>query len=176
MLGVVESLLGHPVAKILDQSFYKPAGDGMGTNWHTDNAYFQMGNPLGGLAMWIAIHDATKENGCLKVLPNAFKHEFPHQRDLDSDHHIRTYVDESKALYCELDAGGVVFFCFGTPHATGDNRSSSPRAGVGIHYVNTEKMDGPNVDRWRKLGHISDTSIESAGDLFNQLVDQIKGT
>lgn len=26
------------------------------------------------------------------------------------------------AVHCELEAGGVVFFTFGTPHATGDNQ------------------------------------------------------
>ena len=33
VVAAVSTLLGDPVVKILDQMFYKPAGDGMGTNW-----------------------------------------------------------------------------------------------------------------------------------------------
>ena len=136
VVQAVSALLGDPVVKILDQMFYKPAGDGMGTNWHTDNAYFRIPEPIRGCAMWIAIDDARKENGTLKVIPGLHHREHPHARDPDSDHHIRTHVDESTAVHCELASGGVAFFCFGTPHATGPNPTQRGRAGVGIHFVN----------------------------------------
>lgn len=42
VVSAVSTLLGDPVVKILDQMFYKPPGDGTGTNWHTDNAYFRI--------------------------------------------------------------------------------------------------------------------------------------
>ena len=153
VIETVSALLGDPVVKILDQMFYKPPGDGMGTNWHTDNAYFRIPDPLRGCAMWIAIDDAKKENGALKVVPGAYEQEFLHDRDPDSDHHIRTYVDESTAVHCELEAGGVVFFCFGTPHATGPNPSSMGRAGVGIHFVNLDHASEAMRagDRWQHV-------------------------
>lgn len=173
VMSAVEALLGAPVTKILDQSFYKPAQSGMATNWHTDNAYFQVSDPLCGLAMWIAIHNASRTNGCLRVVPSVFDTSFPHRRDPASDHHIRTEIDESRALHCELDAGGVVFFCFGTPHATGDNRTDSPRAGVGIHYVNTEKIDGPNVQRWRDLQTKSRLTPNSADVQLNAMIKRL---
>ena len=153
VVAAVSALLGDPVVKILDQMFYKPPGDGMGTNWHTDNAYFRIPDPLRGCAMWIAIHDSTKENGTLKVIPGAYEHEFLHDRDPDSDHHIRTYVDESTAVHCELEAGGVVFFCFGTPHATGPNPTTRGRAGVGVHFVNRDHASEAMRagDRWQHV-------------------------
>ncbi len=132
----VTALLGEPVVKILDQMFYKPPGTGMGTSWHTDNAYFQINEPLRGCAMWIAIHDADQANGTLKVLPDRFNDTLMHERDPASDHHIRTYIDAQDAVECELAAGGVVFFSFGTPHSTGPNPTDTGRAGVGLHFVN----------------------------------------
>ena len=132
----VTALLGAPVVKILDQMFYKPPRTGMGTSWHTDNAYFQIGEPLRGCALWIAIHDADQTNGTLKVLPDRFNDTLMHERDPASDHHIRTYIDAQDAVECELAAGGVVFFSFGTPHATGPNPTDMGRAGVGLHFVN----------------------------------------
>jgi phytanoyl-CoA hydroxylase len=134
VLSVTE-LVGEPAYKILDQSFYKPSRVGLPTNWHQDNAYFRITDPLKGTAMWIAIDDATGENGTLKIVPGAFHHQLKHDRDPESDHHIRTEVDESTAVHCDLKAGGVVFFCYGTPHATGANTSESDRTGVGIHFL-----------------------------------------
>ena len=151
VVTATEALIGKPVIKILDQMFYKPAHTGMGTSWHTDNAYFKLADPLKGVAMWIAIHDATKENGTLKIVPRAFREDFPHSRDPASDHHICTRLDERRAVHCELKAGGVVFFCFGTPHATSDNLSTSGRAGAGIHFVNRSCMNGPLENRWQRV-------------------------
>ena len=153
VVQAVSALLGDPVVKILDQMFYKPPGDGMGTNWHTDNAYFKIAEPLRGCAMWIAIDDANAKNGGLKVVPSVFDQEFLHERDPDSDHHIRTYLSDTDAVQCEVPAGSVVFFSFGTPHATGPNPTRDGRAGVGIHFVN---FDYANADmhatlRWQQV-------------------------
>lgn len=150
VVQAIESLIGKPAIKILDQAFHKPPRSGMGTNWHTDNAYFKLSDPLRGVAMWIAIHEGTVANGTLKVVPGAFHDEFPHERDPASDHHIRTQLDETRAVHCELPAGGVVFFCFGTPHATGDNASSEDRVGVGMHFVNEHHMSLPQLKHWQR--------------------------
>ena len=53
--------------------FIKPPKIGIGTNWHQDNAYFKITNPLGGTAMWIAVDDARIDNGTIHVIPKSFK-------------------------------------------------------------------------------------------------------
>lgn len=136
VVDAVSKLIGDPYILHLDQIFLKPAGDGMGTNWHQDNAYFKISDPLKGTAMWIAVHDATVANGTLNVIPGVFRQEFPHSRDPMSDHHIRCYPDESKAVPCEVAAGGVVFFCYGTPHCTRGNTTEKDRAGFAYHFLN----------------------------------------
>jgi phytanoyl-CoA hydroxylase len=136
VVEAVAQLIGDPVLLHLDQVFLKPGQHGAGTNWHQDNAYFKIGNPLKGTALWTAVHDATLANGTMRVIPRAFADDLPHDRDPDSDHHIRCWPDESKAVPVELPAGGVVFFCYGTPHATGANRTDRERAGVALHFIN----------------------------------------
>lgn len=138
VIAAVTDLIGSPACRILDQLFYKPPRIGGPTNWHTDNAYFRISDPLKGTAMWIALHDASRENGTLKVIPRQFHIKHPHDRDPDSDHHIRMKADDYDAVHCELKAGGVVFFCYGTPHATGANITDEARCGVGIHFLNTD--------------------------------------
>ncbi len=134
----VGQLIGEPVLLHLDQVFLKPGKHGAGTNWHQDNAYFQIGDPLRGTAMWTAVHDANAQNGTMRVVPDAFGEALEHTRDPESNHHIRCYPDESRAQLIELPAGGVLFFAYGTPHATGANNSERERAGVALHFLNAE--------------------------------------
>lgn len=137
----IRQLIGDPVLLHLDQVFLKPAQHGAGTNWHQDNAYFKIPDPLKGTALWTAVHDATVENGTMRVIPDAFDTPLEHTRDPDSDHHVRCYPDESQAQIVELPAGGALFFAYGTPHATGANTTERERAGVALHFLNGE-MDG----------------------------------
>lgn len=138
VIETVRQLIGDPLLRQLDQSFVKPAGSGAPTNWHQDNAYFKIGDPLKGTAMWIAVDDATAANGTMRVIPASHRHAFDHVRDPDSDHHIRFYPDEDKAVTVELPAGGVLFFCYGCGHATGANRTDRDRAGVAFHFLNAD--------------------------------------
>ena len=135
VIEAVRNLIGEEITLHLDQIFLKPGKTGMGTAWHQDNAYFKISQPLRGTAMWIAIHDANIANGTIRVVPQAFDTLLPHERDGNSDHHIRCFRDETKAETVELKAGGVLFFCYGTPHCTGDNTTDSERAGLAYHFL-----------------------------------------
>eukprot|EP00747_Dinoflagellata_sp_TGD_P200355 gnl/TRDRNA2_/TRDRNA2_73753_c1_seq1.p1 gnl/TRDRNA2_/TRDRNA2_73753_c1~~gnl/TRDRNA2_/TRDRNA2_73753_c1_seq1.p1 ORF type:complete len:342 (-),score=62.93 gnl/TRDRNA2_/TRDRNA2_73753_c1_seq1:194-1219(-) len=128
----------------LSQTFWKPARHGLGTGWHQDNAYFQIpenpntGQCDYGTAMWIAIHDATVENGTLEVAQGHHRQGvFEHVRDGSSDHHITcaAHVDESKAKAIEIPAGGVIFFNYNMPHCTRANSTDKARAGLAYHFL-----------------------------------------
>ena len=134
----VSSLIGDPVMLHLDQVFLKPAHQGAGTSWHQDNAYFKIRDPLKGTAMWIAVHDAAIANGTLEVIPKMQNRLLEHSRDPLSDHHIRCFPPEELAVPILLPAGGVVFFCYGTPHCTRANNTEHERAGVAFHFFNAD--------------------------------------
>jgi len=144
VVEAVAQLIGEPVLLHLDQVFLKPGRHGAGTNWHQDNAYFKIGDPLKGTAMWTAVHDATKANGAMRIIPDLFGEQLEHSRDPMSNHHIRCYPDESRAQMVELAAGGVLFFAYGTPHATGPNSTENERAGVALHFINAD-VDGEAI-------------------------------
>jgi len=137
--AAITQLIGDPFIKHLDQIFLKPGnGEGMGTNWHQDNAYFQIADPLRGTAMWVAAHEATLANGTMQIVPDAFREKLEHTRDPMSDHHIRCFPDESRAIPVELPAGGVLFFCYGTPHCTKNNFTDKARAGLAFHFLHED--------------------------------------
>ena len=148
----VSQLIGTPFILHLDQMFLKPAGHGIGTDWHQDNAYFKIDDPLKGTAMWVAVHDATIENGTIHVVHDSFKEEYPHDRDPYSDHHIHCQVPEERAVPIELKAGGVVFFCYGTAHSTKANTTNRERAGLAFHFLHTACVDRANLIGERRRG------------------------
>ncbi len=134
----VRQLIGDPVILHLDQVFLKPGKHGAGTNWHQDNAYFQIEDPLKGTALWTAVHEATIANGTLAVVPGSYKEKYEHKRDPESDHHIRCWPPEEQAVSVELPAGGAIFFAYGTAHCTRANTTDKERAGVALHFLNGE--------------------------------------
>lgn len=174
LVGAVGALLGGGALLEEDQLFWKPAYQGVGTNWHTDNAYFQVEDPLAGTAAWTAIHDATLDNGTLRVLPGAFRDDWTHERDPGSDHHIRTTVDERDAVGAELPAGGVAFFCYGTPHATGANPTSRPRAAVAYHYTRVGYRSSSSALNPAVSGPTADPQAWDR-QVFDRVVDRVLG-
>ena len=142
VVAAISTLIGDPFFLHLDQVFLKPGGQGVGTHWHQDNAYFKIGDPMRGTAMWIAIHDATVANGTMRVIDGSFREAYDHYRDPYSDHHIRCDPPEERAVTVELPAGGVLFFCYGTAHSTGDNQTEQERAGVAFHFLHADYATG----------------------------------
>lgn len=138
IIAAIGALIGDPIVFYLDQIFLKPGRTGAGTNWHQDNAYFKVSDPTKGTAMWVALHDATVENGTIQVIPGSHRTPFDHDRDPQSDHHIRCDVPEDKAVPIELPAGGVAFFNYGIAHATRANETDHERAGLALHFLRTD--------------------------------------
>lgn len=143
VVAAVEGLLGAPAVQELDQIFLKPAGDGAGTGWHTDNAYFRSPLTTAGTGMWIAVHDAGTANGCMRILDRSHLREWRHVRDGGSDHHITcaAEVREAEAIPIELAAGGVLFFNYGIAHATGANATARDRAGLAYHFRRRDAVE-----------------------------------
>jgi len=135
VITAVQSCLGDPIQQQLDQIFLKPAGHGAGTSWHQDNSYFGIADPTQGVGLWIALHDATVANGTMHVIPGVYREQLKHTRDGGSDHHIRCYPNEDRAVAVELRAGGALFFNYGVPHCTKANTTDKPRAGLALHFL-----------------------------------------
>jgi phytanoyl-CoA hydroxylase len=174
IVDAVGSLIGDPHVFYLDQIFLKPGQTGSGTNWHQDNAYFQISDPSKGTGMWIAIHDATVDNGTMSIIPGSFRESYDHERDPDSDHHIRCWPPENRAVAIELKAGGVLFFNYGTAHRTGDNTTETDRAGLALHFLHTGSLTSDVLTRepGRKgYAHLTGPSTTGGLEEYGVLVD-----
>ena len=71
---VASQLLGGRAVRFWhDQLFCKPAHHGGVVAWHQDYSYWTRSVPMQHLTCWVALDDATKENGCLYYVPGSHK-------------------------------------------------------------------------------------------------------
>ena len=64
-------LLEGPVRFWHDQLFSKPARQGGVVAWHQDYSYWTRTEPLAHLTCWVALDDASRDNGCLNYVPGS---------------------------------------------------------------------------------------------------------
>ena len=101
--------------------------------WHQDGAYFGL-QPLVLVSAWIAITEATEENGCMKVVAGSHTRTFHHDHDPERNSFGRSVpaeaIDPDAVRTLVLRPGEFVLFNENTLHGSGPNRTSRPRVGL----------------------------------------------
>lgn len=138
LVAAVRQLIGEPVSIFFSQVFMKPPGIGGPKPIHQDNFYFRPSDPDAALTAWIALDEATEENGCLFYSVNNPATLLPHHAPPDEPFNLQ--IEEEVATQLEMRAapvprGGVSFHHGHTPHQSSANRSSRPRRAVAVHYL-----------------------------------------
>lgn len=142
IVGVVEQLIGHGVSVFFSQLFMKPPELGGPKPVHQDNFYFGPDDPNATLTVWIALDDATPENGCLfygdgshrvGVLPHVAPEGQPFNLQVP-----KSRMTEFVMTAAPVAAGGISFHHGNTLHQSASNRSSSPRRAAAFHYLRND--------------------------------------
>lgn len=134
-------LLGGAVRFWHDQLFCKPARHGGVVAWHQDYSYWTRTQPMAHLTCWIALDDATRENGCLQYVPGSHKWDLLPKPALAGtmDAIQSVLTDEQRAAFTpvavELPRGYASFHHPLMLHGSSANRSDRPRRGAVINVV-----------------------------------------
>lgn len=127
--------------KCMHSMLYVKPPQFQGRNWHQDEVYIPTRDrSLTGA--WIALDDATKENGCLWVIPGSQRDGYLYPEQPCSDPDEFDYADEaygfddSTKIPVEVKAGDVVFFNGYLLHSSLKNRSNDYRRVLVNHYMN----------------------------------------
>lgn len=113
-----------------------------GQAWHQDEIYIPT-RDRSLIGAWIAVDDATIENGCLWVVPGSHQPGYlypqrPHNNPDEFDFAGESWgFDESQEVPVEVKAGTVVFFNGYLLHRSRKNRSNIFRRVLVNHYMNT---------------------------------------
>jgi len=136
LLDVVRRALGTEPEMFQDMALFKPPGIGREKPWHQDHAYFNLplGTPVVGV--WIALDQATLDNGCMVFLPGGH-HEgpLPHFNRRDWQICDSEILRRGGGVAAPLPSGGCLIFDGLTPHGTPTNRSGARRKALQFHYI-----------------------------------------
>ena len=112
--------------------------------WHEDSAYWQkMMHPHDVITVWLAIDPSTRANGCMKVIPRTHTGGFSEYEPRDPKTHmfaaeIKSHqLDESKAVYLELQPNQCSLHHAKLMHASDPNTSTIRRCGYTMRYMST---------------------------------------
>ena len=111
------------------------------TDWHQDRAVaLAEGDSTKMITIWLAISDATVQNGCLQVIPGKPK-MYPHcpkRQTAIAD----GFLDENTAIPLPVKSGGAVIFHPLTPHSSLENKSDRFRWSFDIRFNVTGQPTG----------------------------------
>jgi len=134
LLEIAAAFLGDDVDLYWNQSVYKMPEGEKEFPWHQDDGYTPV-SPSPYLTLWIAITDATPENGCISALPGSHKRGLlPHERTpLGMACHPA--ADPDQGVQVPVPAGSITVFWSLTAHKSGVNRSSGTRKAYIVQYA-----------------------------------------
>ena len=117
-------LIGPDVRLYWDQAVYKKPEKPRPFPWHQDNGYTYV-EPQEYLTCWVALTDATEENGCPWVVPGL--HRLGTLVHWPTELGFQCLDDPEDAVAVPARAGSIVVFSSLTPHCTGPNLSGAVR-------------------------------------------------
>jgi phytanoyl-CoA hydroxylase len=133
--SVIDELIGPDSRMIQDMALLKPPFRGSEKPWHQDAAYFDW-TPLGGVVgTWIALDEATVDNGCMQIIPGSHvQGPMPHFHVRDcqlADQRVQV----GRVVTIPLQPGGILFFSGLMHHGTPPNMTASRRRALQFHYA-----------------------------------------
>ena len=132
MVGLCADLVGPDVRLYWDQAVYKKTEKPRRVPWHQDNGYTYV-EPQEYLTVWLALTDATLDNGCPEVAAGC------HRLGTLAHHYVdplgwECLPEGTDSVAAPVAAGGAVVFSSLTPHRTGPNLTDSVRKAYILQY------------------------------------------
>lgn len=153
LMDITQKLMGGREPKPFQiMTLLKPPCGGREKPWHQDHAYFNLSVDDRIVGIWIALDEATLDNGCMQLLDGGHKlGPIPHwqRRDwqiCDTQIMGKTYVA------APLPPGGVLFFDSLLPHGTPTNHSTQRRRAMQFHYAPADGQAVSPEDRMAIFG------------------------
>lgn len=142
---IAADIVGPDVDCFLSQFIFKNPG-AWGQPWHQDSHYFPFAPARPIVGLWLAITEATLDNGCLHVVPGSH-HEPVHahvdDRRPGANAGYREIVDYdmSSAIPVLMSPGDLLVFDSHLMHRSTDNVSDGIRAAMVYHCAATGTVD-----------------------------------
>ena len=172
LVDSAEKLLGGEVYHYHSKMIMKDARVGGAWTWHQDYGYWYHNFVL---FPWlcsasIAVDPATRENGCLQVVPGSHRlGRIDHVLSGDQAGADRERVGEilkrMEVVHVEMEPGDTLFFDCNLLHRSDQNRSENPRWSMICAYnaARNDPYKESHQPRYTPLHKVPDAAIKEAG-------------
>ncbi len=141
ILDLVGQLIGEDIILWGSQVFCKPPRTGKAIPWHQDGQYWPI-RPIATCSVWVALDDATPENGCMRFIPGShasgsiYRHRLSDRSDVVLNQEVDPLqFDELSGRDDMLRAGEFSLHDVYLIHGSNANHSPRRRAGFVIRYM-----------------------------------------
>ena len=140
ILDAVSSVLGPDILALSVDLFVKEAKTDHFISWHQDLHYWGLDSD-DEVTAWLALSPATRDSGCMRFVPGSHKTIVEHKDTFAADNmlsrgqEVAVEVDESKAVFDELQPGQMSLHHGRMFHASNANRSNDRRIGISMRFV-----------------------------------------
>jgi ectoine hydroxylase-related dioxygenase (phytanoyl-CoA dioxygenase family) len=157
ILDLVEPVIGPNIGLWSSHFISKPPRVGKATPWHEDSTYWngRISTMEGICTVWLAVDRATPENGSMAVIPGSHSGGFSEYVPVDASANIFSSeikeVDESKAVYFELEPNECSLHEARIIHGAKANTSEHRRAGYTMRYFPTTSRVFPEKNQGHRI-------------------------
>jgi hypothetical protein len=152
LLDVVECLLGselscNPIQHLRSKMPWKGDGEQAvsmdNVPWHQDAAVTSDDSEASEIiTFWLPLVHATKETGCMEIIPHAFKGGYLKHQAEGGTTIVPELLPAAKPITAECRKGGIVMMNKYTPHRGTSNRSDHVRWSLDLRYHKTGAASG----------------------------------
>ncbi|HLP95175.1 MAG TPA: phytanoyl-CoA dioxygenase family protein [Saprospiraceae bacterium] len=134
-LAVARQLMGDDIDMDFDMLINKAPFTNTPTPWHQDAAYWIDMPDKRAASCWLALDEATVDNGCMWYVPAShLKPVRPHHHAGKQGGALMCEASESEGVAVELQAGSCVFHHGGTLHYSRGNSTGSQRRAFIVNF------------------------------------------
>ena len=148
-LGLENSLL------VQSMYIFKQPNIGGEVTCHQDSTFLYT-EPIDIAGLWVALEDATTENGCLWAIPGGHRHGLKsrwrrtNEGRMEFETYDATPWPENELVPLEVSKGSLILLHGLLPHRSFENRSSRSRHAYTLHLIG---RDGKySADNWLQRG------------------------
>lgn len=135
-VAIAIQLLSPDVDLYWNQSVFKQSEGKREFPWHQDDGYTPV-TPSPYLTLWLALNDATPENGCISVRPGSHKGGLAPHHPSPIGLVCHESDDPDQGVLVPVKAGSMAVFQSLTMHKSGANTSGGPRKAYVIQFSAT---------------------------------------
>jgi len=158
VLDLVEPITGPDIVLWSSHFICKDPYVGRATPWHEDSAFWEgrLTSYDGIVTVWLALDRSDRENGCMRVIPGTHRNGFSNYEAVDIirntfERQIAEDVDETQAVYFELDPGQCSLHDSRIVHGAKANTSPHRRCGYTMRYLPATSLVIPETNPGHKV-------------------------